>query len=255
VAPFGACDVLSQQNTNHALRITNHETESFTVKSEVEHTKSAQRILLHTCCAPCAAPSAERLVLGGRKVVLYFSNFNIHPEAEYLKRLETARKLAEKMNLVIEEDQYDHAEWLAHIRGLENEPEKGERCRRCFEFSLRRTDQMAERLGIDAFTTTLTLSPHKISRILFEVGAQFPRFEPVDFKKQGGFLRSIELSSEFDLYRQTYCGCEFSRASDSHYDFFGSVRTPRPTHETCKNRSVLGRASSPNEPLSQELQP
>jgi predicted adenine nucleotide alpha hydrolase (AANH) superfamily ATPase len=168
-------------------------------------------ILLHTCCAPCAAPSAERLVLEGREVILYFSNFNIHPEAEYLKRLETARKLAEKMNLVIEEDQYDHEEWLRHVQGLENEPEKGTRCHKCFEFSLTRTNQMAERLGIEAFATTLTLSPHKVSRIIFEIGRQFPRFVPIDFKKQGGFLRSIELSKEYDLYRQSYCGCEFSR--------------------------------------------
>ena len=167
-------------------------------------------ILLHTCCAPCAAPSAERMVLTGREVVLYFSNFNIFPEAEYQKRLEHARRLAGKMNLVIEEDQYDHAEWLAHIRGLEDEPEKGKRCEKCFEFSLSRTSQMAERLGFDAFATTLTLSPHKVSRIIFEIGKQFPRFEPIDFKKQGGFLRSIELSEEFDLYRQNYCGCEFS---------------------------------------------
>jgi hypothetical protein len=81
----------------------------------------------------------------------------------------------------------------------------------CFEFSLRRTDQMAARLGIAAFATTLTLSPHKVSRIIFEVGAQFSRFVPIDFKKKGGFLRSIELSEEYGLYRQTYCGCEFSK--------------------------------------------
>ncbi len=178
---------------------------------DTRHAEPAQRILLHCCCAPCAAPSAERLVLAGREVVLYFSNFNISPLEEYQKRLEHARKLAQQMNLVIEEDQYDHAEWLAHIRGLENEPEKGKRCEKCFEFSLRRTDQMAGRLGIEAFATTLTLSPHKVSRIIFEIGKQFPRFEPIDFKKQGGFLRSIELSEEYDLYRQNYCGCEFSR--------------------------------------------
>ncbi|MBI9020315.1 MAG: epoxyqueuosine reductase QueH [Verrucomicrobia bacterium] len=180
-----------------------------------ENPITSSKLLLHTCCAPCAAPSAERLVLEGREVVLYFSNFNIHPEAEYLKRLETARKLAQKMNLVIEEDQYDHTEWLAHIQGLENEPEKGARCHKCFEFSLTRTNQMAERLGIDAFATTLTLSPHKVSRIIFEIGKQFPHFVPIDFKKQGGFLRSIELSEEYDLYRQSYCGCEFSRRARS----------------------------------------
>jgi predicted adenine nucleotide alpha hydrolase (AANH) superfamily ATPase len=177
-------------------------------QSDISNRQSA--ILLHTCCAPCAAPSAERLVLDGHQVVLYFSNFNIHPETEYLKRLEAARKMANVMNLVIEEDQYDHAEWLAHIQGLENEPEKGERCRKCFEFSLARTDQMAERLGIPAFATTLTLSPHKVSRTIFEIGARFPRFVPIDFKKQGGFLRGLQLTEEYELYRQNYCGCEFS---------------------------------------------
>lgn len=168
------------------------------------------RLLLHTCCAPCAAPSAERMVLGGREVVLYFSNCNIFPAAEYQKRLEHARKLAGQMNLVIEEDFYDHAAWLERVRGLEREPEKGKRCEACFQFSLARTNQMAERLGIGAFATTLTLSPHKVSRIIFEIGSQFPRFEPIDFKKKGGFLRSIELCRELELYRQTYCGCEFS---------------------------------------------
>lgn len=173
------------------------------------------KLLLHTCCAPCAAPSAERMVLDGREVVLFFSNFNIHPEEEYRKRLEHARLLAEQMNLVIEEDQYDHDEWLAHVRGLEDEPEKGKRCEKCFEFSLARTAQMAERLGIPSFATTLTLSPHKVSRIIFEIGLRFSGFEPIDFKKKGGFLRSIELSEEYGLYRQNYCGCEFSRRDRS----------------------------------------
>ncbi len=171
---------------------------------------STDRILLHTCCAPCAVASAERLILDGYEVVLYFCNWNIYPEAEYLKRLEHARKLAKQMNLIVEEDLYDHAQWLAHIQGLENEPEKGARCRKCFELSLRRSSQMANRLDIPVFTTTLTLSPHKVSRMLFEIGSQFPHFVPFDFKKKGGFLRSIKLSEEFSLYRQTNCGCEFS---------------------------------------------
>ena len=150
-------------------------------------------------------------MLAGREVVLYFSNFNIYPEAEYRKRLEHARKLASQMDLVIEEDQYDYMRWRTHIQGLEDEPEKGKRCEKCFEFSLARTSRMAERLGIERFATTLTLSRHKVSRVIFEIGKQFPRFEPIDFKKKGGFLRSIELSQEYDLYRQNYCGCEFSR--------------------------------------------
>ncbi len=173
-------------------------------------TAPAGKMLLHTCCAPCAAPSAERLVLDGHEVILYFSNFNIFPESEYRLRLEHARRLAQKMNLVIEEDEYDHARWLDHVHGLEHEPEQGRRCRRCFEFSLHRTAELAARRGLPAFATTLTLSPHKVSRVIFEVGASFPGFVPIDFKKKGGFLRSVALSREWDLYRQNYCGCEFS---------------------------------------------
>lgn len=167
-------------------------------------------MLLHTCCAPCAAPSAERLVLEGHEVVLFFCNANIHPEAEYRKRLEHARKLASIMRLVIEEDQYDHEAWLQRVRGLEEEPEKGARCRACFAFSLERTARVAQRLGMPNFATTLTLSPHKVSRMIFEIGERLPGFLPIDFKKKGGFLRSIELSDQYALYRQNYCGCEFS---------------------------------------------
>ncbi|MCF7848198.1 MAG: epoxyqueuosine reductase QueH [Kiritimatiellales bacterium] len=170
-----------------------------------------KKILVHICCAPCAAPSAERLLLDGHEVGFYFSNSNIHPEQEYRKRLDAARKLAGILDVIIEEDEYDHEQWLKHIQGLENEPEKGARCAKCFEYSLRRTAEMADRYGYDAFCTTLTLSPHKVSRTIFEIGADFPRFEPIDFKKKNGFLRSIQLSKEYDLYRQSYCGCEFSQ--------------------------------------------
>jgi epoxyqueuosine reductase len=169
------------------------------------------RILVHICCAPCATASAERLLLEGRKPVLYFSNSNIAPEAEYTRRLESARMLADRMALALEEDVYDHAAWLEAVRGLEMEPEKGRRCLQCFEFSLTRTAQEARRLGIDEFCTTLTISPHKVSRRIFEIGARFPGFVPIDFKKQDGFLRSLQLTRELDLYRQGYCGCEFSR--------------------------------------------
>jgi len=99
---------------------------------------------------------------------------------------------------------------LEHVRHLENEPEKGARCAKCFEYNLRHTAEIADRYGYDAFCTTLTLSPHKVSRIIFEIGGQFPKFKPIDFKKKDGFLRSIQLSKEYGLYRQNYCGCEFS---------------------------------------------
>ena len=174
--------------------------------------KSDKRILVHTCCAPCAAPSVEKILLDGRAVTLFYCNSNIHPEAEYLKRLESVRKLAGIMNLIVEEDEYDHAKWLAWISGLESEPEKGRRCAKCFEYSLARTAEVAARHGFPNFTTTLTLSPHKVSKVIFGIGAKFPRYLPYDFKKEDGFIRSVKLSDEYGLYRQDYCGCEFSRA-------------------------------------------
>lgn len=171
-------------------------------------------ILVHACCAPCAAPSVERVQLDDWATVgLFFSNSNIHPREEYEKRLLHVRELSKICKVFLEEDEYDHDKWLEHIRGYENEPEKGLRCRKCFEYSLRRSAEMAQRHGFDAFTTTLTLSPHKVSRIIFEIGAQFPAYVPYDFKKRAGFIRSIELSDAYGLYRQNYCGCEFSLAA------------------------------------------
>lgn len=167
-------------------------------------------LLLHCCCAPCAAPSIERSLADDYQVTLYFANSNISPATEYALRLQEVRRLATLMEVLIEEDEYDHASWLDAIAGLENEPEKGRRCERCFEFSLARTHALAERKGFDHFATTLTLSPHKVSRIIFAIGNQFPRFVPLDFKKQNGYGRSLSLSSQFNLYRQNYCGCEFS---------------------------------------------
>lgn len=169
-----------------------------------------ETILVHICCAPCASAATERLLLEGREVVFYFCNSNIYPQEEYLIRLENARKLAKIFNIVIEEDTYDHDLWLEHIKGLEDEPEKGKRCNKCFDYSLNRTAEIAKRLGITAFTTTLTISPHKISKQIFELGASYPAFMPIDFKKQNGFMRSIQLTNEYELYRQAYCGCEFS---------------------------------------------
>lgn len=146
----------------------------------------------------------------GYDVVLFFSNSNIHPAEEYQKRLAEMRRLAEVMHLELVEDAYDHAAWLAHVRGLENEPERGKRCRKCFEYNLERTARTMERLGLQGFTTTLTVSRHKSSRDIFTIGHGFVGFLEVDFKKRDGYARSIELSRQLDLYRQGYCGCEFS---------------------------------------------
>jgi len=108
------------------------------------------------------------------------------------------------------EDGYEHGIWLEHVRGLENEPEGGKRCEKCFEFNLSRTARYAQVNGFDLFTTTLTISPHKNSRMILRVGERLGSFLAVDLKKKDGFKRSIQSSREYDLYRQIYCGCEFS---------------------------------------------
>jgi predicted adenine nucleotide alpha hydrolase (AANH) superfamily ATPase len=155
----------------------------------------------------------------GRRPVLYYSNSNICTPEEYEKRLESVRNLAGKTGMELIIDPYDHENWLEAAAGLEDEPEGGRRCARCFRFSLSRTFVKAQELGVRHFTTTLTISPHKNSKLIFSIGLEIaaPQGKPpgvqfleIDFKKQGGFQRSVELSKEHGLYRQNFCGCEFS---------------------------------------------
>ena len=171
---------------------------------------SDNRILLHTCCGPCGAPAVERLLQQENDVLLFFSNSNIFPEEEFGKRVETVRRMAAHFKVPLIIDRYDHFSWLEAVQGYEHEPEKGRRCALCFAYSLTRTAARAEKLGIPSFTTTLTLSPHKPSPLIFSIGERFPGFLSENFKKRDGFRRSVELSSELELYRQDYCGCEFS---------------------------------------------
>ena len=169
-----------------------------------------KRILLHVCCAPCASASVRRLQDDGFEVVLFYSNSNIAPAEEYLKRLEAVRRLSRLYDLELHVDAYRHADWLDTVRGLEAEPEKGLRCSKCFRFSLARTCDKAAELGLEAFATSLTISPHKSSRVIFDLARDLPGFVPYDFKKADGFRQSLILSRELGLYRQNYCGCEFS---------------------------------------------
>ncbi len=169
------------------------------------------KILLHTCCAPCATTCTERLVSTGYNPLLFYSNSNISDKHEYLKRLENVRKLSGLLGLEIQEDSYDHDSWLNYIKGLEDEPEHGRRCMKCFVFNLERASQAALLKGIPEFTTTLSVSRYKPTPMIFEAGRVFPGFQAMDFKKENGYARSIELSRLYGLYRQKYCGCEFSR--------------------------------------------
>ncbi|MDI6773912.1 MAG: epoxyqueuosine reductase QueH [Verrucomicrobiota bacterium] len=171
-------------------------------------------ILLHVCCAPCATAPIERL-RAEFDVSLFFSNSNVWPPEEYDGRLAAARGLAARLGLPLTADAYDHTGWLAHIRGLEQEPEEGKRCEKCFEFNLARAAAHAREHGFGLFTTTLTVSPRKRSAVIFRIGKAQGPFLKYDFKKQGGFQRNAVLSRLYGLYRQDYCGCEFSDCSRS----------------------------------------
>jgi predicted adenine nucleotide alpha hydrolase (AANH) superfamily ATPase len=170
------------------------------------------RVLLHACCGPCAAHAVEELRRRGHEVTLCFSNANLAPDAEFTRRLEAARQLAEAMNAPLLVDPPDHAAWLSAVGAHADAPEGGARCRLCFAYALRRVQEMASRAGFDFFTTSLTISPHKRSALIFEIGRAIggAHFLAVDFKKDGGFQRGVALAKAHGLYRQNYCGCEFS---------------------------------------------
>lgn len=166
-------------------------------------------ILLHACCAPCATHPV-RVLREHYHVVLFFSNSNIYPEEEYEKRLAEVRRLARLESVPLIADDYKHAAWLRHVKRWRKEPEGGRRCEACFRYNLKRTVEYLQREGLDAFTTTLTVSPHKNAAKIFEIGRSLGPFLEIDFKKQDGFRKSVERSREYGLYRQCYCGCEFS---------------------------------------------
>ena len=169
------------------------------------------KVLLHTCCGPCASACVPRLRGEGHDVTMFYSNSNIDTPEEFEKRLAAAKTLAEADSVELVADGYDHGSWLREVAaGLENAPEKGARCEKCFRFNLARTARYAAEHGFDAFATSLPVSPHKVSSRIFEA-SEDGRFLKADFKKRDGFKESLKRSSELGLYRQGYCGCEFSR--------------------------------------------
>ncbi|MGN1111007.1 MAG: epoxyqueuosine reductase QueH [Oscillospiraceae bacterium] len=177
------------------------------------------RLLLHSCCAPCSSYCLEYLARYFSITVLYY-NPNISPEEEFRKRAEEQRRLIEALpakhpiSLVV--DDYNPREFFDVAKGLEDAPEGGERCFKCYRLRLERAAEYAAEHGFDYFCTTLSISPLKNAAKLNEIGETLEaelgiKFLPSDFKKKGGYLRSIELSREYGLYRQNYCGCIFSK--------------------------------------------
>ena len=154
---------------------------------------------------------------------MLFANSNIDTREEFEKRKAEAEKLARHDGVRFASLPYDHVEWLREVAaGYENEPEKGARCARCFRYNLAKTAAYAAEHGISSFTTSLTVSPHKVSRMIFEAAKSLTShcppppsistFLPYDFKKREGFKLSVKRAEELGLYRQSYCGCEFSKS-------------------------------------------
>ncbi len=186
------------------------------VMQEILARAAGKKLLLHSCCAPCSSYCLEEVAPKIKTTVFYY-NPNLDSEEEYLRRKgEQVRFLKETGLADFLDCDYCPEEFFEIARGYEGEKEGGARCTRCFELRLSRTAREAKARGYDYFATTLTLSPLKDARRINEIGLRLQEeigvaYLPTDFKKRGGYLRSVELSREHDLYRQNYCGCIYSK--------------------------------------------
>lgn len=189
----------------------------------IKKLNSKPKLLIHACCGICSSSVIEKLNNFFQITILYY-NPNTYPEEEYIKRYNTLKELIDKMKLSIEiiEVGYDSERFYSASKGLENEKEGGLRCTECFKMRLDKTAQIAKEKNYDYFSTTLTVSPHKNSKIINKIGEELEKKYQIkylfsDFKKKDGFKRSNELSRKYNLYRQNYCGCKFSlEESRSH---------------------------------------
>ena len=185
----------------------------------IEKQSIKAKLLLHSCCAPCSSYVLEYLSQYFEITVLYY-NPNISPEEEYFIRGQEQKRLIEQMSLGTKISfllpAYDPTPFFAISKGYEKEPEGGQRCCACFNLRLSETAKIANEQGFDFFTTTLSISPHKDAQLLNSIGKELSELYGVpylysDFKKRNGYRRSCELSQSYNLYRQNYCGCIFSK--------------------------------------------
>lgn len=187
----------------------------------LEGAKSTPSILLHSCCGPCSTSVLDVLTRQA-SVTVFFYNPNVTARDEYDKRL-SAQKIVTSQDFPTEvkliEGEYEPEKFLSLVRGHEGDHEGGSRCELCFYLRLKRTAELAKELGYDYFTTTLTVSPHKNAELINRIGERISAevgvaFLPSDFKKNDGYLNSIRRSKDLGLYRQNYCGCDFSNHND-----------------------------------------
>ena len=198
------------------MRVNNYDKEMEKILSEQKKQGEKAKVLLHSCCAPCSTSCLERLS-SLADVCIYYYNPNLDSISEYNLRSSEQERLCKNLgvNYIIEE--YEKDEFLSAVKGLEDQPEGGSRCSVCFYLRLKRTAEKAKELGYSYFATTLTVSPLKNAEKLNSIGKKVEeqtgvKYLPTDFKKKNGYLRSVELSKEYGLYRQNYCGCEFSKS-------------------------------------------
>ena len=198
----------------------NYQKEMEKVLKEISGREQAPSLLLHSCCAPCSSYVLEYLSNYFHITVLYY-NPNIAPESEYGKRIVEQNRLIDAMPfrypVRFMAGLYEPEKFYETVKGLENVPEGGERCFRCYALRLEEAARLAQEGGYDFFTTTLSISPLKKAQKLNEIGFAMGEkygvpYLPSDFKKKEGYKRSIELSRIYNLYRQDYCGCVYSKA-------------------------------------------
>lgn len=191
----------------------------FKMEEQLDSISEGSSLLLHACCAPCSSAVLERLSDYFHITVLYY-NPNITEEAEYYKRLEEIKKFIlsfpTKYKIELLEGRYLPKEFFDISKGLEQEPERGKRCYQCYRLRLLETAKIAKEKHFDYFTTTLSLSPYKNANWINEIGEELGNSYHVnflysDFKKKNGYQRSIELSKQYHLYRQNFCGCVYSK--------------------------------------------
>ena len=188
------------------------------MEKQIEEVSNKNKLLLHACCAPCSSAVLERISKYFDITILYY-NPNITEKEEYEKRLNEIENFVKKLNvdnIKVLSGRYNPKEFFDMATGLEEEKERGKRCYKCYELRLRETAKVAEDLNFDYFTTTLSISPYKNSNWLNKIGKELdkeytPTYLYADFKKKNGYKRSIELSKEYGLYRQDYCGCIYSK--------------------------------------------
>ena len=176
-------------------------------------------LLLHVCCGPCSSNVIKELC-EHFEITIYYSNSNIYPSDEYQRRFHELLSFIERFNhdfnqnIQVIEDPYNNSEWISHLYPLKDYPEGSVRCRLCYSLRMRKTFDYAKINHYDYWTTVLSVSPHKNSQWINEIGASFAqnktKFLFSDFKKNNGYLKSTQMTKEYGMYRQNYCGCMFS---------------------------------------------